>query len=96
MFGRSFQLPSGYVKIAMENGSFIDVVPIKMVIFKGFLYVYQRVSPQFLASPHCFTRIHQGFFPTSFIQFLCLILQKEIGETSCCMEWVMAMVTPDG
>jgi hypothetical protein len=49
MFGRSFQLPSGYVKIAMENGSFIDVVPIKMVIFKGFLYVYQRVSPSSLS-----------------------------------------------
>ena len=37
-------LPSGYVKIAMENGP-VEVVsfPIKMVIFHSFLYVYQRL-----------------------------------------------------
>jgi hypothetical protein len=31
----------------MENGSFMDVVPIKMVIFNSKLLVYQRVSQMY-------------------------------------------------
>jgi len=38
-------LPSGYVKIAIENGTFIVDFPIKIVMFHGFLLVYQRVNP---------------------------------------------------
>ena len=30
--------------IAMENGPFIDVLPIKMVIFNSYVNVYQRIS----------------------------------------------------
>ena len=40
-------LPSGYVKIAIENGyrnsGFIDLPINSMVIFHSYLYVYQRV-----------------------------------------------------
>jgi hypothetical protein len=37
-------LPSGYVKIAIENGP-VEIVdlPIEIVIFHSFLYIYQRV-----------------------------------------------------
>ena len=36
-------LPSGYVKIAIENGHRNLIYPLEMMIFHGFLYVYQRV-----------------------------------------------------
>ena len=39
-----WDLPSGYVKIAIEHGPFIVDLPIKMGIFHTFLYVYQRVK----------------------------------------------------
>ena len=41
-------IPSGYVKIAIENGHrnswFTMIYPLNMVIFYSFLHVYQRVS----------------------------------------------------
>ena len=37
-------LPSGYVKIAIENCDLQWIYPLNIVIFHSFLYVYQRVS----------------------------------------------------
>ena len=37
-------VPSGYVKIAIENDHLQWIYPLKMVIFHNFVYVYQRVK----------------------------------------------------
>jgi len=38
-------VPSVYVKIAIENGPFSSwIYPLKIVIFYSFLYLYQRVN----------------------------------------------------
>ena len=44
--GMLVDIPSGYVKIAFENGhrKFVDLPMNSMVMFHSFLYVYQRVT----------------------------------------------------
>ena len=46
-------IPSGYVKIAIENGHLWLIFPWKMVIFHSFWYVYQRVSKNQMSSEDC-------------------------------------------
>ena len=53
----TFDLPSGKRTVCeLENGPFIVDLPIRVVLFHSFLYVYQRVSPkialQFTHFPH--------------------------------------------
>ena len=38
------KIPSGYVNIAIENGSLEWIFPLKMVIFHSYVNVYQRVQ----------------------------------------------------
>ena len=42
LFSPVVDVPSGYVKIAIENGpvEIVDDYPLKMVTFHSFLYVY--------------------------------------------------------
>jgi hypothetical protein len=47
IFHSYVSLPSGYVKIAIENDpvEIVGIFPLKMMIFHSYVNVYQRVPP---------------------------------------------------